>query len=58
MGLLFSMCKYFHDSDGDSDENGMGVYNDIPPSEYTPPKQFQKNGKYYVVLNKQSFTEI
>lgn len=56
MGLFFSMCKYFYDSDGD--ENKVGVYNDIPPSEYIPPKQYEKNGKYYVLLNKGSFTEI
>jgi len=52
MGVVFSICKYCKKNHENKREH------DIPPSEYTPPKKFEKNGKYYVLMKKQPFTEI
>ena len=47
MGGLFSCCERF-----DDEPSNEG------PTEYTPPRRSERNGKYYVVMNGEPFTEI
>ena len=47
MGTLFSLCK---DDNKPSEDDELSVR--------TPPLYFERDGKQYVVMNNQSFTEI
>lgn len=49
MGIVFTRCK--------GCDRKTSIDNSLPPH-CTPVVRFERNGKYYVLLKKQSFTEI